>query len=78
MKRDQIYKINVERLGRWKERLTEEHATPALIIAVTHEGGKNPTGQIIVQTTEDLTEYQLMMFCQEAARQLQASIAAKQ
>lgn len=78
MTRDKIYKINVERLSRWNDSLTENHATAMLILGVTHEGGKYESGKCVVQTTEDINDYQLLLFAKEVVRQLEEAIAEKQ
>lgn len=73
MRREQINKINVGRLSRWKDRLNDTHATPVLMIGVGHD---HYNGKVILCTTEDLTDSELLLFMQDACRQLEQKIIA--
>lgn len=65
MKREQINKINVERLTRWKDRLNEQHATPVILLGVGHD---HKVGQCVILATEERTDAEILLFLREAVR----------
>lgn len=72
MKREQINKINVERLTRWKDRLNEQHSTPIMLLGVGHD---QKEGQLVVLVTEERTDAEILLFMEEALRVARASYA---
>jgi hypothetical protein len=55
-------KITVERLTRWSQRLSKEHATPMLLVGAGHD---HKLGQVVVLTCEDIdnaTLRELLLF----------------
>lgn len=64
---DELKIINQERLTRWKNRLNENFATPVIIIGVMHKKNK---GTPIVLTTEERTDQEIILFLEDALRQL--------
>ena len=67
MKKEEIAAICDERLGKWKGRLAEEHATPVVLIGVGHE---HHSGLLVVLTTEDTPNKDLVEFLLSAAHWL--------
>jgi len=57
--KQQIEAICAERLERWRERLVQEHATPFLLLGLGHD---QKSGQVVVVTTEGMTDEQTVMF----------------
>lgn len=74
MRREQINKINVERLSRWKNKLNESHATPVVLVSVGHD---HNNGKVVICTTEETTDTQILLFMKEAVRQIEQSVSAK-
>lgn len=72
MKRQEIFKINEERLKGWNKRLTNVHSTPVFMLGVGHD---HNLGQLTVLTTEDINDTQLLTFIEYAAKQLREQIA---
>lgn len=69
-----VRKINHERLGRWEKRLNENHSTPVILVGAGHDQVK---GQVMVLTTEDRTDEEVILFLREALRQLEADHVQK-
>lgn len=63
MERDEIETICRERLAGWQKRLVEEHATPVLLVSVGHDHKK---GQVVLSTTEEMSDEEVMLFLQGA------------
>lgn len=63
--------INATRLASWKDRLDEQNSTPQILIAIGHG---RVTGRLMVLTTEDLTNSELIVFMEGAIRQLKEAI----
>lgn len=61
MHSSQIRAINDERLGRWKERLVSEHATPMLLVGAGHDHNK---GRVVICTLEDCDDATLILLLQ--------------
>jgi hypothetical protein len=53
----EIAAICDERLGRWKQRLIEQHSTPLVMLAVGHD---QKSGQLLVLTLEEVSEHTLV------------------
>jgi hypothetical protein len=70
-----VRKINHERLGRWEKRLNENHSTPVVLVGVGHDQVK---GRVMVLTTEERTDEEVILFLREALRQLEGDFASKQ
>jgi hypothetical protein len=60
--------IIAERLARWSKRLREAHATPALLIAVSHD---DTSGQLIVCTVENFSDAEICRLLRYALRELE-------
>lgn len=63
-----VRKINHERLGRWEKRLNESHSTPVVLVGVGHDQVK---GRVMILTTEERTDEEVITFLREALRQLE-------
>lgn len=59
MKQDEIETICKERLDKWAKRLVGDHATPVLVLGVCHD---EKQGQVVLCTTEEMTEPELIIF----------------
>lgn len=70
MTRDQVAAINRDRLARWAEKLTREHATPVLLLGVGHD---HTSGQVVLCTLEDLDDAKLAIFLRGALVRLEAT-----
>jgi hypothetical protein len=70
-----VRKINHERLGRWEKRLNENHSTPVILVCVGHDQVK---GRIMLLTTEERTDEEVIVFLREALRQLEGDFTSKQ
>jgi hypothetical protein len=66
--------INDERMGRWKVKLNRVNATPVFLMGVGHDHNQ---GQLTIYCTEDRTDEELLLFLEEAAKQLREQIANK-
>lgn len=75
MRRETINKINVDRLTGWKDKLNKSHATPVILIGVAHDHNQ---GQIVVCTTEERSDQDILLFMREAVRQLETQITSQQ
>lgn len=64
---DELKQINHQRLDGWKKRLNEHFATPVILIGVMHKE-KKPTPMVLC--TEDMTDAQIILFLENALRQL--------
>jgi hypothetical protein len=60
-------KITRERLGSWENKFEGAHATPVLLIGVGHD---HVSGQIVICVTEGLTDGQIVLFLENALKQL--------
>jgi hypothetical protein len=60
-------KITHERLGSWEKKFEGSHATPILLIGVGHD---HVNGQVVICVTEDLTDKQIILFLENALKQL--------
>lgn len=67
MSKVEVKPINHERLGRWKDRLNENESTPVLLIGIGHNKVK---GKIMVLTTEDRTDEDIIVLLVAALEQL--------
>lgn len=63
MNKEQIIKIGDDRLGRWKERLASEHATPVILLGVTHD---HNSGKIVLCTLEEMGNFEIRLFIKDA------------
>lgn len=63
----EVKPINHERLNSWKDRLNENDSTPVLLVAVGHNKKK---GQIMVLTTEERADQEIVIFLEGALKQL--------
>lgn len=63
----QIIDICDQRLRRWKTRLAYEHATPVLLVSVGHD---DKLGQIVICTTEEMSNFEISLLLKEALRLL--------
>jgi hypothetical protein len=52
MNSEQVREICNERLSRWADRLVSEHATPIILIGVSHD---HKSGQLVLCTTEEMS-----------------------
>jgi hypothetical protein len=66
--------INDERLGRWKVQMIRRHSTPLILIGIGHD---HNSGEITLLCTEDRTDEQLLLFMENAVKQLREQIAEK-
>jgi hypothetical protein len=66
--------INDERLGRWKVQMIRRHSTPLILIGIGHD---HNIGEVTVLCTEDRTDEQLLLFMENAVKQLREQIAEK-
>jgi hypothetical protein len=62
-----VKEINHARLARWKDRLNESHSTPVILIGVGHDTVK---GRLMVLTTEERTDGEIIAFLEGALKQL--------
>lgn len=67
MSKTEVKPINYERMNRWKDRLNENDSTPVILVGVGHN--KNE-GRIMVLCTEERTDSEIILFLEEALRQL--------
>lgn len=58
-----VKSINVKRLSSWGDRLTENHATPVLLLGIGHD---HKSGQINVLVTEDMSDAEILLFVKKA------------
>jgi len=65
-----VRKINHERLGRWEKRLNENNSTPILLVGIGHQ---QVQGQVMILTTEDRTNTEIVIILKEALRQLEGN-----
>lgn len=75
MTRDKIHKINVERLGRWKNKLVDNHATPVMLLGVGHD---HKEGELQICITEERTDQQIYLLLKEACRMMEVSLTKNQ
>lgn len=64
---DDIKAICVQRLGSWTSRLTEQHATPMVLVGVGHD---HKSGQVVVLTTEEMSQQDIVAFLALAVHHL--------
>lgn len=67
MNPDEIEDICSVRLEGWTKRLTQEHSTPVLLLGVGHDHKK---GQLVICTTEEMTDRDIQLFLEGALMQL--------
>jgi len=56
---EEIEAICQERLGEWTKRLVGEHATPIVLVGVGHD---HKSGQLVLCTTEEMSNDEIMNF----------------
>jgi len=61
VKQEEIEAICKERLGNWQGRLVNEHSTPVLLLGVGHD---HKMGQVVLCTTEDMSDLEIINFVQ--------------
>lgn len=61
----EIRDICAERLGRWTDRLVEQHSTPLVLLGVGHDG---KSGQLTICTPEEITDTDAMVFLEGALK----------
>ena len=67
MSKVEVKPINYERMNRWKERLNENDSTPVILVGVGHN---KVQGRIMILCTEDRTDNEVILFLEDALRQL--------
>lgn len=60
--------ITKERFERWAKRLSESHATPALLVGIGHDQVK---GQVVICTLEDFSNDEIRAFLVFALKELE-------
>ena len=60
-------KITHERLCSWEKKFEGSHATTVLLIGVGHD---HVYGQIVICVTEELTDREVILFLENALKQL--------
>ena len=63
MNRQEVIDICDERLDRWKTALVFEHATPVLLLGVSHD---HNSGKCVLCTTEEMSDSAIRLFLEEA------------
>lgn len=63
----EVAAVTTERLKRWGERLTEAHATPALLVGVGHD---HAGGQLHVVIPEDMPTEMAIAFLRKALAEI--------
>jgi len=69
MNREDIQRINVDRLANWGALLTKTHSTPAVLVGVGHD---HNSGVIRVIAPEDMPDEYLQMFIRYAYHMIEA------
>jgi hypothetical protein len=67
MTRDELKKINYERMTSWKERLNENYSTPVILLGIGHNSVE---GRLFVLCTEELPHQDMIIFLQGALLEL--------
>lgn len=77
MDKQEINKINIERMNSWSNKLTNHHATPIVLLGVCHDHNE---GQIVILTTEPsvITNQVLLEFLKKAVKELEFTITQTQ
>jgi len=71
MDSSEIKAICDERLGKWTQRLVDEHATPVIVVGVGHD---HRNGALVVITLEEMDDQQLLLFLHGAAEHLEKRV----
>jgi len=74
MESSEIKSICEERLGKWTQRLVDEHATPVILVGVGHD---HKNGALVVITLEEMDDRQLLLFLYGATDYLETRVRAK-
>ena len=56
---EEIKAICIQRLGSWTSRLTENHATPVVLVGVGHD---HKGGQVVICTAEEMSRKDIIAF----------------
>jgi hypothetical protein len=63
-----VKRINRDRLSSWEKQLTGSHATPFILVGVGHD---HVSGQLVVCTTEDRSNTDIILTLQAVIAELQ-------
>lgn len=69
-----VESINRERLTRWKAQLNRHNCTPMVLVGVGHA---HKEGELIVLTTEERTDEEILLFLMGAIQSLKTKIDSK-
>jgi hypothetical protein len=68
MTSQQIIDIGTERLDRWRALLALEHATPALLLGISHD---HKSGALVICAVEEMTNAGIRLLLRGALRLLE-------